>query len=91
MTKLTEAEIKKELFEQWLDHPVTKALMEKAARSAESYRKLWEIVSWSLPIDELPARLSIERLAYWRGKSSAFKSFTKITWNNLLKDDLNEE
>ena len=84
---MTESEIKQELFEQWLDHPVTRALMEKAARIQNNCRKVWENESWAIPVNELSSRLSTERLAYLRGKESAFRSLASIKWNELSWND----
>ena len=88
---LTDEEIKQELFEQWLDHPITKAMMNKAVRLGEFYKKTWMTESWQVPIKDLPRQLSVERLAYLRGRSSAFKSLTALKWSDLLREDTNEE
>ena len=89
--KLSEAKIKEELFEQWLGHPCTIALMEKAARIQEKCKKRWDDTAWTAPIDELPARLSTGRLTYLRGKHDAFGTLATLKWNYLLKEDKNDE
>ena len=91
MTKLTESEVQKELFEQWLDHPVTQALMAKAERVNNNCKATWEAQSWGTPMNELPARLPIERLAYLRGKSAAFKSLAALKYTDLFKESPNDE
>jgi len=88
---LSERTIKQELFEQWLAHPVTEALMAKAARIQAKCKARWDQESWIIPIDELPARLSTERLAFLRGKSEAFGTLATLKWNYLLKDDKTDE
>lgn len=84
--RLSESEIKQELFEQWLAHPVTVAMMAKALRIRTKCKERWDSTAWTVPIDELPARLSTERLAYLRGKSDAFGSMMALKWNQLLKE-----
>jgi hypothetical protein len=89
--KLTESEIKKDMFTAWLDHPVTKALMHKAERIQSKCRASWETQSWGVPIDELPARLSVEKLAYLRGKHAAFKSLSDLECGDLFKESKNDD
>jgi hypothetical protein len=89
--KLTQDEIRQESFESWLSHPLTMALMEKAARIQANCKAKWDAVSWTAPIDELPAKLPTERLAYLRGKSDAFRSLAALKYNDLFKDTANDE
>ncbi len=89
--KLSEAQIKEELFEQWLAHPVTAAMMAKAERIQAKCKRRWDETAWATPIDELPAKLSTERLAYLRGKYDAFGTLATLKWNYLLKEEKNDE
>lgn len=89
--RLSDAKIKQEAFEQWLIHPVTVAMMAKAQQMRESYKKEWDILSWQLPVDALPSRLTTERLAYLRGKSAVAKSLLVLKWSNLLKEETADE
>jgi hypothetical protein len=88
---MTEAEVRNELFEAWLIHPVTIALMAKANRIQNACRQAWENESWAIPIDALSSKLPVERLAYLRGKSAAYKSLATLKSTDLFKETANDE
>lgn len=83
--------IESEEFEQWLEHPFTRALMIKAQRIQDACKASWEGQSWGAPINELPARLPLEQLAYLRGKSDAFKSLAALKYRDLFKESTNDD
>ncbi len=89
--KLSESQIKEDLFEQWLAHPVTLAMMAKAERIQAKCKVRWDSTAWNTPIDELPAKLSTERLAYLRGKYDAFGTLATLKWNYFLKEEKSDE
>jgi hypothetical protein len=83
--------VESEEFEQWLEHPFTRALMIKSKDVQAACKQAWEALSWGAPINELPAKLPLERLAYLRGKSDAFASLSALKYRDLFKESKNDE
>jgi hypothetical protein len=79
-----------EEFEAWLSHPITQAMMQRAAKIEQATREAWMAISWGANIAELQ-NLPTERLAYLRGKSEAFKSLSALKYRDIFKEDKDQE
>lgn len=82
--------IEREEFDDWLQHPVTEAMMRRAMDIQEGLRLSWLKSSWNTALDDLQ-KIPTEKLAYLRGKAEAFKSLSELKYTDLFKDEQTNE
>lgn len=82
--------VESEEFEAWLAHPITKTVMEKAAKIENGLKAEWFRLSWGMKPGDMH-KLPTETLAYLKGKADAFASFARIEYKNFFKESENDD